>query len=873
MTLSKEKQDILLDDCHNIQVVAGPGSGKTRLIIEKVARLVKEGISPNKILIITYTNKAAEDLERRISKKIKEKGFYVSTFHGFCARFMQENNAFFKKFKGYKVLDELGQLLFIVKWINLIRTSEVQQIKPLDLRNFFGRIKDNYSGEESIKFDHPIKQSYINYCNKLKEQKRMDFGDIINYVVEEISKSKTLQNISNDKFDYIFIDEYQDINQNQFRLVKSFFSSKTKIMVVGDKNQSIYGFRGSDTRIFDLFEKSFENTKVYPLVKNYRSTQKIIEFSNRYMNLNEINKIIGNFDQSDGDLTQEGQKITIKEYPDAETEAFEIISKLKKLKEQNKILNYSDIAILLRSVKGDSARFIKVLKKFNIPYEVIGDGGLFELDYIKELLLCYKQLGNEHIIKSDYLGININKDELSDKIEKGPLAILYGLIEKSHFLMDAIKNNNEEVLSNIGKLSKIILTYCENFGFDKKGEYLATFYNALSRMDSEFLDTEQPNIEYNNSVKILTLHKSKGLEFPLVIIPGVNKDNYKMRSGDFISELFDYYSPKDDMKRAFYVAITRAKQKLMISYFDNPAQYIGGILNQEDLVFYEKYNQSRLFGNFSEDIVLNSTTPEKETLELTYYKLIEFWKCPFAYKLRFHNNLLFPRTFMFTYGSILHSLLSNLNALIKNKEKYDLDKLIQERVPDYLNRVNFKALLQGYISEFKDEIQEVVAVEMPFEFALGDSVINGRIDLIIKDKNGNHTIIEFKSGPRKKGICESDSDYLNYKRKQEEYAKKQLNLYALSLQNNYNIINGIIYFFGQGGKKVKFKIEKKQTELEIYDATSKIISGKFEKNTKSCGDCIFKEYPICPYLDNKNPNCQRDSDEEDAEMRDICCEL
>src|SRR3989344_1828393 len=390
MALSKEKQQILRDDTHNIRVVAGPGSGKTTLILEKAHELVKKGISPNKILIITYTNKAAEDLEKKISKRIKEKGFYVSTFHGFCTRFMREYPSFFKEYRGFRVLDELGQLLFIVKWNKLIRTESTQTVEPLKLRDYFGRIKDNYLKEEFKKIEHPIKESYFNYCDKLYEQKIKDFGDLINVVSNTILQDKLLQKNAQEKFDYIFVDEYQDINNNQENLLKLFLKPTTKLMVVGDKNQSIYGFRGSDIRIFESFEKSFKKTKSYSLIKNYRSTWKIINLSNSYMELTDTTKIIGNSDKEDGQLTKEGNKITIKKYPDKNKEALETVTQIKKWKEENKINNFSDVAILLRSVKGDSQRFIEVMKKLDIPYEVIGDGGLFELPFIQAVLDCYK---------------------------------------------------------------------------------------------------------------------------------------------------------------------------------------------------------------------------------------------------------------------------------------------------------------------------------------------------------------------------------------------------------------------------------------------------------------------------------------------------
>ncbi|MEM4397616.1 MAG: ATP-dependent helicase [Candidatus Woesearchaeota archaeon] len=338
MKLSKEKEEILKDEEHNVKVVAGPGAGKTTLLVEKVKRLLEKGISANKILVISYTNKSAEDIELKISEKInniKDKidinNIYVSTIHGFCTRFIKEYNNYFKEYKGFQILDELGQLLFIVKHINKIRENNVKE-EPVDLKNYFGRIKDNYSREEIYKIEHPLKKSYLNYCQLLKDNKKLDFGDLINTVIDKINTNKDLKKIASEKFDFIFVDEYQDINKNQERLLKLFKSDKNKIWVVGDKNQSIYGFRGSDITLFENFEKSFDNVKTYYLLKNYRSTWNIINLSNEFMDLKDDKKIIGNEDIEDGELTEIGSKISIKQYPDEITEAKELVKLIKKLK-------------------------------------------------------------------------------------------------------------------------------------------------------------------------------------------------------------------------------------------------------------------------------------------------------------------------------------------------------------------------------------------------------------------------------------------------------------------------------------------------------------------------------------------------------------
>lgn len=248
-------------------------------------------------------------------------------------------------------------------------------------------------------------------------------------------------------------------------------------------------------------------------------------------------------------------------------------------------------------------------------------------------------------------------------------------------------------------------------------------------------------------------------------------------------------------------------------------------------------------------------------LKLTYYKLIEYWKCPFAYKLRFYNNFAIPRVYSLTYGTILHTLLYNINLKKKNKEPepYNLDKLIEEKVPKYMLRkrkFDFKTLLQNYLSDFKDELENIVAIEKPFEFTFGGAIITGRIDLIVKNKDNQKIIVEFKSE--------------SYNPDKEHDVKKQVNLYALS-QNDAKITKGIIYFF-KNRKPIKFDLNQYQTELNIYDAISKIKLSKFERNTKNCDRCVFNEYPICPYHKKSKTN-DIDSDELDDYQNDFQNEM
>jgi DNA helicase II / ATP-dependent DNA helicase PcrA len=863
LKLPEEKKIVLRDTKSNIKVVAGPGSGKTTLIIEKIKKLVDNNVNPNKILVITYTNKAAEDLERQLLERLPDKkGFYVSTVHGFCTRFIREYSEFFQEYRDFSVLDEFGQFLFIVKNIKFIKTDDLPYMQNIvfKLKNYFGRIKDNYSSDEIEQKDHFIRQSYLNYCDRLEQQKKFDFGDLINVVIKEISDNEQLKKLAENKFEYLFIDEYQDINRNQEKLIKLFHSKNNKVMVVGDVNQSIYGFRGADIRIFQNFNKSFNEyhpVEEYQLKTNFRSTKSIIKISNEFLNIPPDKKIIGNEDKTIGGITEKGIKPKIYIYDNKEQEAKELASYIKKLHNEKKIQKYSDIGVFFRSVKKDSGRFIDELEKLGIQCEVVGDGGLFQLDYIEAILNCFEMLVKEEDIKNELLGINISTDsEMYKKLnDSGPLAVLFKLFESSKFISNSIRNNDELKLYNIAKLTEIISTQQEMFSNNDK----VKFINSLRKLHKSFLDTEQPVHQNIDSVKILTLHKSKGLQYPLVIIPGATKDNYRDMNNDLVSDLFPEFDSIEDSRRAFYVGMTRAMQSLIISYSGVKSDYVEK-LQESPEVQVERFGHGGGLNEFmrneeNEEVSQFKTLKVKEGIKsMTYYKLVEYWKCKFAYKLRFYYNMIIPYTGELGYGSKIHTLLYHLNLILSKNGGLSWDEIL-EKVPekykgDYLK---YEKNFRRYLSELKNELKSIVEPEKSFRFNEGNMIIDGRIDLLVKNDDDTYTIIEFKSG--------------NYKEKGDQLksAEEQIELYALAIRKKFNVTKGIVFFFGNGNKR-SFKINKNEINLKLISAISGINNLDFEpsSNEEACGSCVFSKYKICPYnrYGGETPKINEDNEED-----------
>ena len=523
-----------------------------------------------------------------------------------------------------------------------------------------------------------------------------------------------------------------------------------KIMVVGDVNQSIYGFRGADVSIFQNFENSFSefnHVKEYNLKINFRSTENIINLSNKFLNLSEDEKIIGNDDNSVGDLTQNGVKPKLFIYDDKEQEAEEIGKYIKKLHDENIIKKYSDVAILFRSVKKDAKRFMDKLDDEKIKYEVLGDGSLFTLDYIEALLNCYENLAQNEDIDNTFLGIQIKKDSdpYNQLLENRPLSVLFKLLESSNFIKKAIKNNEDIILFNIAKLTEIVNQQQQMFG----GNNFEKFISGLKRLDKSFLDTAQPVHSNIDSVKILTIHRSKGLEYPVIIIPGLNKDNYKLMNKDKISDLFPEYDESEDAKRAFYVGITRAMELLILSYYQNKTDYVD-VLQRTNLLQTERFGHGvglNCFLSNQEDELnqLKTLKTKQDVLNMNYYKLIEYWKCKYAYKLRFHYNMFVPYKGELGYGSKIHTLLYHVNLILKDNQNLSWDEIIQKMPEKHkTDAEKNKQKLMRYLDKFKNELKRIIKPEMPFHFSLNNMVVDGRIDLLISNNDGSYTIIKFK---------------------------------------------------------------------------------------------------------------------------------
>ena len=570
-------------------VLAGAGSGKTRVLTERIIKLIDDGVSPYNILAITFTNKAAKEMRVRVQNKIGDvaNSIFIGTFHYFGLRILRENYDAIGYSSNITILDTddtkslikriLKENSFdpadydIKHIISKISSAKNDGISPLEFSKLFLNEHDKVIG-----------LVYEKYLKLLKENNSVDFDDLLLKPVEIFKKRKDILEKYQERFRYILVDEYQDTNSIQYELCKMLAKKYNNIFVVGDANQSIYSWRNADYRNILNFEKDYKNAHVVLLEENYRSTNTILKAANSVIkNNNEGTKL--NLWTSIGD----GEKVEYIRVEDEIKESSFVINKIKELVSEG--YSYSDFAVLYRT-NAQSRTVEEAFVRNNIPYNIIGSYYFYNRKEIKDLIAYLNLIYNtndsvslERVINTPKRGIgtktidnirekaNMNDISLFDAIDSGKelefKKLILELIEdsKTMNLSDLI----EDVLVKTGlrreyELDKSIEsdTKVENLNefkslavnFEDNGIYdLSTFLENIMLVSDKGQYAED-----DNNVNIMTLHSAKGLEFNIVFILGMEEGIFPH------SRSFESAKELEEERRLCYVGITRAKKKLYL---------------------------------------------------------------------------------------------------------------------------------------------------------------------------------------------------------------------------------------------------------------------------------------------------------------------
>ncbi len=569
-------------------VIAGAGSGKTKVLTTRIANLIENGVKPYNILAITFTNKAAGEMRERVNNIINAHDAFIGTFHSFGLKIIRENSALFNLTSAFTLIDTEDQTSIIKKIMKDINITD-KMISPAFIKSKISFIKNNMLSDSEIanflisENEKIAVKIYYEYEKILKRNNTLDFDDLLKKPVELFNSNKEVLEKYQDKFKYILIDEYQDTNEVQYKLVKLLSKKYLNLFVVGDPSQSIYAFRGANYQNILNFEKDFKGCTVIKLPQNYRSTQTILDAANEVISHNKQRKDLDLF----SDLGQ-GVKIKyIRTFNDS-MENKRVVDEIQKLCEEG--YNRKDMAIFYRT-NAQSRSIEDALVKANIPYKVFGSFYFYKRKEIKDLLAYLKLIANPSDDVSLERVINEPKRKIGDKT-------IENLREKARSLnismFEAIDSGKELEFKNLIlnlieiskdtsitglidktlELSKMKETY-EN---DKSLESDIRLENLMEfRSVSETYEKETGNVnlsdflmevslvsdaaEYSldsDAVTLMTVHSAKGLEFKVVFIIGLEENIMPISKALYDDEELE------EERRLMYVAITRAKEKLYL---------------------------------------------------------------------------------------------------------------------------------------------------------------------------------------------------------------------------------------------------------------------------------------------------------------------
>ncbi len=605
-TLNEEQKKAVEFNSAPSMIVAGAGSGKTRVLTYKIAYLLEKGFDPSSILALTFTNKAANEMKERIGElvgKAAEK-IWMGTFHSVLARILRIEAKRIDYLPNFSIYDREDSVSLVSNTLQALNinldnySASAVQHRISSLKNQMIYPAEYAKHIASTIIERKIAEVYIEYNKRLKENNSMDFDDLLLKPTELFNNHPRVLQKYRSQFKYILVDEYQDTNKAQYEILKYLTTSRIRICVVGDDAQSIYGWRGAEIKNMLDFEKDFPKSKVFRLEQNYRSTKTILAAADSVIknNKSQIQKTLWT-DNNDG------EQLTIIKCSDEKDEAYQISKKIKKEISSRK-LSLNDIAILYR-LNSQSRALEEALRREKIPYKIVGGVEFYRRKEIKDIIAYLRILANQDdeesllrimnfpqrgigntsigkmIAFSRKLNISLFRTmtrvfeviEVKERIQKN--------VKQFKMLLDKyIDLRNElslaELTSALVDELGILRMYKEENTPESKGRYenvqeLLGAINDFNKNNPEAtIDDFLADVslvsgidqydEEKNSVTLMTIHSSKGLEFPIVFITGCEEDIFPL------NPKFDSDSRTEEERRLFYVAITRAEQKVFMTY-------------------------------------------------------------------------------------------------------------------------------------------------------------------------------------------------------------------------------------------------------------------------------------------------------------------
>jgi DNA helicase-2/ATP-dependent DNA helicase PcrA len=1009
--LNKEQKEAVIFDKGPLLIVAGAGTGKTTVLTHRIAYLIKEkGIKPEEILAVTFTEKAAAEMEERVEKLLPFAyyDFWISTFHSFCDRMLKRYGLGIGIPTNYKLLDQTGSWILIKK--NFDKFNFLKEYRPLGnptkfiqaLVYHFGHCKnegiypENYLehadslklnmddipvGSKSVKSKDKkdlsdkqkeyerikeVAEAYHLYQKILLDNNVLDFGDLINYAIKLFDKRPEVLEKYRNQFKYIMVDEFQDTNWVQYELVQKLAYPENNITVVADDDQNIFSFQSASFNNVIRFKDDYPESKEIVLIENYRSPQNILDLAYQFIQLNnpnrleyQLNEVTGikkraeekgidlrSFKRIDKKLKSnqsKGGAIELLGFETVDEELTGVINKIWELKEMDEKAVFSDFAILTRT--NDSAdSFSRAMERAGIPYQFFSSKGLYTnplildlISYLKVVLNFYDSPNFYRILRM----MDFSPEEVSRIIQysdKKSIPIFEALAD-SHLLSKFTSETRAKIKKTVDNLRKhyklskernvsevfvnIIndLEYAKYFPENseeslKKWETIDQFFEKIkdfenSQIDGKllsFMENLQMELEAGEegsfktsidsefeAVRIMTVHSSKGLEFKYVFLANMVSRKFpsdkKSDPIEMPEALVKEVLPEGDFhlqeeRRLFYVALTRAKRGLFLTWaadyggkdLRKPSRFLieSGLITEE-VLNKQKFTRSsgfcvkRSLGNGFK-LESNETNGSGRDLKIflpdhfSYSQVESFRKCPLQYKFAHIFKIPIRGKSVFSFGKTIHATLHKFVdeslklSQVEQKDLFgngnskgflkleDLLKIYEkEWIEDWYDSASIKKefyekgkdVLKMFYEDFIKKSPKILvinnepALEKSFNLKLNGDVFIGTIDRMDDLGNGIE-IVDYKTGSPKTNLSKEE--------------KLQLMIYALATKKVFNLNPvKLTYYYVEDGSSLSFEVSEEdilKTEEDVKDLIQKIKRSNFKPSGGwHCQYCDFKS--IC----------------------------
>lgn len=806
--------------------IACAGSGKSRTLAYKIAYLISEGETPESIIAFTFTEKAAESIKRRVAEALRKfdlsenivGSMFIGTLDAFCQKLLGDINA---KYRQFDILDQNRLILYVM--------SRQYKFGIGNGKGYFKRIKqfvdawqtmhnENINLKEIKEYDLKLYECLSSLADSMCTDGYMDFSFAVSLAVQELKKIKKKKGSYIEKFKFLFVDEYQDINPIQEEFIQNLSKFLDVLFVVGDDDQSIYGWRGANVQNILTFKDRYADVKIHKLLTNFRSTKDIVEVANNFIQTTiPFERLPKEITYHQNGNIQDLRNLWFRTRKD---EAEWVAERIKSLigttyieynsdgtEKNRRGLTYSDFAVLLRGIHSEKSenrdvQFVNAMRKLNIPVKTSGEGGIFDRKYARCILEIMELLRSRTGVnrndaekcfakvvlpvfpnadKNKYFKVlqewysNIYSSSTSARRKVYPQNFLHQLADALNLRM----LKDETALRDLGLFSDIIKDIEQTYvSIDSEWRY-REMLNFLQNIAQNYELDSVDYISKIDAVNVSTIHKVKGLEFPVVFVVDLVNQRFPGKRGQYNGILpatlmrsainrGAYGNRIEDEARLFYTAITRAERLL---YLTGSEIHSGLKKKKKQSVFTAELKHSSMRKDMIIDDLADKMEPvprfDDNELPANFSAVKSYLKCPFMYKLQniYGYNATVPE--LFGFGQTTHTILERLHQIYKDrvpteKEIFDMieDTFMLKHVfpsndpqnrPGSYERAKklVHEIIKKYVNTYADDFGRIRQDEARFELLVDKALITGSIDLLLKEdvtKNINVAeVIDFKS--------------------------------------------------------------------------------------------------------------------------------